>query len=96
MTSTPVAPVPAPPATHPVQASVVIGPQPRIASRGIACDRCPTAPAKARVVMASGDLYLCGHHVREGFEVLERTALTIEVDAPQGAFYAPMIQTEES
>lgn len=77
----------------PVLAAVSFGSTPLVSSRGIACDRCPTAPAKARVSMPTGDLYLCGHHVRTAWDTLSSVALSIEVDTPADRFFLP--QSEE-
>lgn len=74
----------------PRHADTLFGPTPTIASEGTACDRCPTAAAKVKAIYATGPLYLCGHHARESWTVLERTALHIRADLPTGSFYLPM------
>lgn len=71
-------------------ADTLFGPSPTVASELQPCDACPSAAAKIKATYASGPVYLCGHHAREAWDVLERTALRIRVDVPHGAFYLPM------
>ena len=40
------------------------------------CDRC-SARALVRATLLSGELYFCGHHIRETKEKLKTTAVTI-------------------
>lgn len=74
----------------PRRADTLFGHTPSVASELATCDRCPTAKAKVKAVYADGPIYLCGHHARESWGVLERTALRIRADIPSGAFYLPM------
>lgn len=72
------------------RADTLFGRKPTIASELQSCDRCPSEAAKIRADYATGPVYLCGHHAREGWGVLERTALRIRADVPNGSFYLPM------
>lgn len=74
----------------PRRADTLFGQKPTIASERQACDRCRSSAAKIRADYASGPVYLCGHHARKGWVVLERTALRIRADVPTGSFYLPM------
>ena len=74
----------------PRRADTLFGPSPAVASELQPCDRCPSAAAKVRADYATGPVYLCGHHARSGWTVLERTALRIRADIPNGVFYLPM------
>ena len=74
----------------PRRADTLFGPSPTVASERQSCDRCPSAVAKVRADYGTGPVYLCGHHAREGWVVLERTALRIRADVPTGSFYLPM------
>lgn len=38
----------------------------------------------------AGPIYLCGHHARQSWRVLERTALRIRADVPNGSYFLPM------
>lgn len=61
-----------------------------VASRNIACDRCPTARAKVHVSLAEGrEVYLCGHHYRENREALSAVALSIVEDDPKDSYWLP-------
>lgn len=55
-----------------------------------ACDRCPSAAAKVKATYEAGPVYLCGHHARQAWHLLERTALRVRADVPNGSFYLPM------
>lgn len=74
----------------PRRADTLFGQRPTIASELAACDRCPAAAAKVKAIYATGPVYLCGHHARKSWGVLERTALRIRADVPHGSFYLPM------
>src|SRR5699024_4116477 len=74
----------------PRRADTLVGPFPTVASQLQACDRCPSAAAKIRADYVIGPVYLCGHHARESWVVLERTALRIRADVPTDSFYLPM------
>lgn len=74
----------------PRRADTLFGQRPTVASELASCDRCPTAGAKVKATCATGPIYLCGHHARESWGVLERTALCIRADVPHGSFYLPM------
>lgn len=50
----------------------------------------PVSVSEIRADYGTGPLYLCGHHARKGWVVLERTALRIRADVPTGSFYLPM------
>lgn len=65
------------------------GSGPSISRSGISCDRCPTARAKARIVMEAGELYLCGHHYRENRDALSVVALSIVEDDPKDSYWMP-------
>lgn len=69
--------------------AVHYGSGPDISVKGVACDGCPTARAKARVVMPAGELYLCGHHLREGLDVIMASALSVTADVPEGSYWMP-------
>lgn len=60
-----------------------------ISLSGISCDRCPTARAKARIVMEAGEMYLCGHHFRENLDGLSQVAQFIVSDDPEGSYWMP-------
>lgn len=74
----------------PRRADTLFGQTPTIASEWTSCDRCPAALAKVKAIYVTGPLYLCGHHARESWKLLERTALRIRADVPRGTFYLPM------
>lgn len=74
----------------PRRADTLFGQTPTVSSEQISCDRCPTAAAKMKAIYASGPIYLCGHHARKSWGVLERTALRTRADVPHGTFYLPM------
>jgi len=74
----------------PRRADTLFGHTPSVASELQPCDRCPSAGAKVKATYATGPVYLCGHHARESWDVLERTALRIRGDLPSGSFYLPM------
>ena len=74
----------------PRRADTLFGQAPTVASDRQPCDRCRAAAAKVRADYASGPVYLCGHHARGSWRMLERTALRIRADVPNGAFYLPM------
>lgn len=81
---------PTPLSVPPRRADTLFGQTPTIASERASCDRCPSAPAKVKAIYVTGPIYLCGHHARRSWRVLERTALRIRADLPTGAFYLPM------
>lgn len=60
-----------------------------VSSRNIPCDRCPTARAKAWIVMEAGELYLCGHHFRENLDEISKVAQSIVLDDPEGSYWMP-------
>lgn len=74
----------------PRHADTLFGQMPTVASEWTSCDRCPAALAKVKAIYVTGPIYLCGHHARESWRVLERTALRIRADVPNGSFYLPM------
>lgn len=74
----------------PRRADTLFGQKPSIASEMVTCDRCPAEGAKVKVIYANGPIFLCGHHARESWRVLERTALRIRADVPNISFYLPM------
>ena len=74
----------------PRRADTLFGQTPTVASERTSCDRCPAEMAKVKAVYVTGLIYLCGHHARRSWSVLERTALRIRADVPNGAFYLPM------
>ena len=81
---------PTPLSVPPRRADTLFGPTPTVASERVPCDRCPTAAAKVKAYYATGEVYLCGHHARQSWRVLEHTALRIRSDIPSGRFYLPM------
>lgn len=74
----------------PRRADTLFGQTPTVASELVACDRCPAEMAKVKAIYATGPIFLCGHHARRSWSVLERTALRIRADVPNGVFYLPM------
>lgn len=82
-----------PPATPlsvpPRRADTLYGQKPTVASEMQPCDRCPSETAKVKTTYAAGPVHLCGHHARESWTVLERTALRIRGDVPTGSYYLP-------
>lgn len=80
------------PATSATRAKPRVGTGPAISLQNVACDGCPTARAKARIVLEKGELYLCGHHLRENLEKLSETALSITSDDPKGSYWMPEAQ----
>jgi len=74
----------------PRRADTLFGQTPTVASERAFCDRCPAAAARVKAIYATGQVYLCGHHARQSWRVLERTALRIRADVPHGTFYLPM------
>ena len=48
------------------------------------CDKCGAA-AKARATFESGELYFCGHHLRESVNTIREKALTMY--DPEGLVY---------
>lgn len=81
---------PTPLSVPPRRADTLFGQTPTIASERISCDRCPAAAARVKAYYGTGQIYLCGHHARQSWRVLERTALRIRADIPGSAFYLPM------
>lgn len=81
---------PTPLSVPPRRADTLFGQTPTVASERASCDRCPAAAARVKVFYATGAVYLCGHHARQAWSVLERTALRIRADVPNGSFYLPM------
>lgn len=81
---------PTPLSVPPRRADTLFGQTPTIASERISCDRCPSALAKVEAIYVTGAIYLCGHHARRSWRLLERTALRIRADLPSSAFYLPM------
>lgn len=73
----------------PRRADTLFGQSPTVLSELQPCDRCQSAAAKVKATYAAGSVYLCGHHAREAWCVLERTALRIRADVPNGKFYLP-------
>lgn len=80
--------------TAPIRASVLYGAKPAISDQNVACDRCPTAAAKARIVFEAGPLYLCGHHLRTSWVTIMRRALEVSIDLPEKRFYLPAAPAE--
>lgn len=74
----------------PRRADTLFGQTPTVTSEGTSCDRCPAALAKVKAIYVTGQIYLCGHHARQSWRVLERTALRIRADIPNGSYYLPM------
>ncbi|HEX7350577.1 MULTISPECIES: DUF7455 domain-containing protein [Brachybacterium] len=74
----------------PRRADTLFGQTPTVASEWTSCDRCPAALAKVKVLYVTGPIYLCGHHARQSWRVLDRTALRIRADVPNGSYYLPM------
>lgn len=81
---------PTPLSVPPRRADTLFGQKPSIASELVTCDRCPAEVAKVKAIYASGPIFLCGHHARRSWRVLERTALRIRADVPNGSFCLPM------
>lgn len=81
---------PTPLSVPPRRADTLFGQTPTIASEHVPCDRCPAASARVKAYYPTGELYLCGHHARQSWRILERTALRIRADIPRGTFYLPM------
>ncbi|MCG7308048.1 MULTISPECIES: DUF7455 domain-containing protein [Brachybacterium] len=77
-------------ATEQPRADILFGQTPTVSSEAMACDRCPSASAKVKVILASGTLYLCGFHARRSWDLLERMALRIRADLPGDSYYLPM------
>lgn len=71
----------------PRRADTLFGQKPTVASELASCDRCPAAAAKVKATYATGPIFLCGHHARQSWGVLERIALRIRADVPNGTFY---------
>lgn len=74
----------------PRRADTLFGQTPTVASELAPCDRCSAAAARVKAIYATGQVYLCGHHARQSWIVLERTALRIRADVPNGSYYLPM------
>jgi hypothetical protein len=74
----------------PRRADTLFGQTPTVVSERASCDRCSAAAARVKAIYATGQVYLCGHHARQSWRVLERTALRIRADVPNDAFYLPM------
>lgn len=81
---------PTPLSVPPRRADTLFGQTPTVTSERTSCDRCPAAQAKVKAIYVTGPIYLCGHHARQSWRVLERTALRIRADVPRGTFYLPM------
>jgi len=89
-TTQPRVPAATPLAVPPRRADMLFGQSPAVASELQPCDRSPSAAAKVKATFSAGPVYLCGHHARCAWPVLERTALRIRADVPNGSFYLPM------
>src|SRR5690625_6684143 len=85
-TTQPQVPAATPLSVPPRRADTLFGQSPTVTSELQACDRCPSAAAKVKAVYATGPVYLCGHHARQAWDTLERTALRIRADLPGGSF----------